>query len=112
MITFEQPKQYKTMKRLPLIFLLLILITSCKEKKSASKSQVQTDTAAPLSVDFTIVFASCNDQNREQPLWLPILENKPDLFIWGGDNIYSDTADMEKWPPIITNNAPILIIQN
>ena len=84
------------MKRLPLIFLLLILIASCKEKKSESKSQVQKDTAAPLSDDFTIVFASCNDQNREQPLWLPILENKPDLFIWGGDNIYSDTADMEK----------------
>jgi alkaline phosphatase D len=83
------------MKRL-LLFFLLIIITSCNEKKSESKSNTQTDSAVPLSVDFTIVFASCNDQDREQPLWRPILENKPDLFVWGGDNIYADTSDMLK----------------
>ena len=46
--------------------------------------------------EFTIVFASCNDQDREQPLWGPILMSAPDLFIWGGDNIYADTDDMAK----------------
>jgi len=43
-----------------------------------------------------LVFASCSDQNRKQPLWQPILETEPDLFIWGGDNIYADTEDMAK----------------
>ncbi|MFP5385955.1 MAG: alkaline phosphatase D family protein [Bacteriovoracia bacterium] len=36
------------------------------------------------------VFGSCNDQNRPQPLWKEMLKQKPDLFIWGGDNVYSD----------------------
>jgi alkaline phosphatase D len=83
------------MKRI-LLFFLLIIITSCNEKKSEIESTKETDSAVPLSADFTIVFASCNDQDREQPLWNPILENKPDLFIWGGDNIYADTSDMIK----------------
>ena len=30
----------------------------------------------------------------EQPLWKSIIENKPNVFIWGGDNIYADTDDM------------------
>ncbi len=28
-------------------------------------------------------------------LWSPILSHQPDLFIWGGDIIYSDTEDMK-----------------
>ena len=28
-------------------------------------------------------------------LWAPIISNDPDLFIWGGDIIYSDTEDMK-----------------
>ena len=66
------------MKNISLV-LLLVLTVSCKKKG-----------------DFTLVFASCNDQNREQPLWKPILENRPNLFVWGGDNIYADTDDMTK----------------
>lgn len=31
----------------------------------------------------------------ENELWGPVMENKPDLFIWGGDIIYSDTYDMQ-----------------
>ena len=69
-----------------LLFFLSIIVASCNEKKSENKLTQETDSIVPSSVDFTIVFASCNDQDREQPLWNPILENKPDLFIWGGDN--------------------------
>ncbi|MDX5346469.1 MAG: alkaline phosphatase family protein [Hymenobacteraceae bacterium] len=42
----------------------------------------------------TIAFGSCNDVRRVQPLWRPILQNDPDLWIWLGDNIYGDTDDM------------------
>ena len=83
------------MKRLPL-FLLLTIIISCNSKKSESKSTVEAGSAIAKTADFTIVFANCNDQERDQPLWKPILENEPDLFIWGGDNIYADTSDMLK----------------
>lgn len=40
-----------------------------------------------------IVFGSCARQNKEQPIWDAILEKKPDLFLFLGDNIYADTRD-------------------
>src|SRR6266851_3009956 len=42
-----------------------------------------------------IAFGSCNRESLPQPLWSPILETRPDLWIWLGDNIYADTEDME-----------------
>jgi len=46
--------------------------------------------------DFTIAFGSCNDQNRENRLWKEVVKNNPNLWIWGGDNVYSDTENMKK----------------
>lgn len=46
--------------------------------------------------DFTIAFGSCNKQNVENKLWPEILKNNPDVWIWGGDNIYSDTDNMKR----------------
>lgn len=40
-----------------------------------------------------IAFGSCNRQDRPQPLWAAVLADRPDLWIWSGDNIYADTAD-------------------
>ena len=40
-----------------------------------------------------IAFGSCNRQFLPQPLWPVIAENQPDLWIWGGDNIYGDSKD-------------------
>ncbi len=45
---------------------------------------------------FTIAFGSCNHQERVNPFWKDIMEQSPNLWIWGGDNIYADTYDMEK----------------
>lgn len=42
-----------------------------------------------------IAFGSCNKHNLPQPLWNPINEDKPEVFIWLGDNVYGDTHDME-----------------
>lgn len=44
---------------------------------------------------LTLAFASCNRQNLEQPLWQPIIDHNPDLFMFLGDNIYGDTDDMQ-----------------
>lgn len=41
----------------------------------------------------TIAFGSCNKQDLPQPAWTAILADKPDLWIWMGDNIYADTND-------------------
>jgi alkaline phosphatase D len=54
---------------------------------------------AARPVDFkkqvtTLVFGSCNNQEKDQAMWEPILANDPDLWVWLGDNIYADTDDM------------------
>lgn len=55
---------------------------------------VGQESADPDKADFVIVFGSCNKQDKPQPYWESIIANNPDLFIWGGDNIYGDTGDM------------------
>jgi len=75
-----------------LSILILTTLTACKQ--APEKTQV-TETVENSKI-FKVVFASCNDPHRPMPLWSPILKNEPNLFIWGGDNIYADTEDMSK----------------
>lgn len=41
----------------------------------------------------TFTFGSCNSTSSSQPIWKYMLKDEPQLFIWGGDNIYADTSD-------------------
>ena len=43
--------------------------------------------AGPLR---SIAFASCIDQTKPQPIWDTVLAGRPDLFIFGGDNVYCE----------------------
>ena len=103
---------------------ILAMITSCGQKATQTKTKevppVTTTTPKPTpSVDaagntipkknenevvkkkstskssFNITFGSCNKHDEPQPLWNPILANKPDLWIWTGDIIYGDTKKMD-----------------
>ncbi len=38
-------------------------------------------------------FASCNHQTDAQPLWKEMISDAPDLFVWGGDNIYANSKN-------------------
>jgi alkaline phosphatase D len=69
---------------------LLINFYSCKTPINTTSKNTNN------KVDFTIAFGSCNKQYKPNVLWKEIKKNKPDLWIWGGDNIYSDTDDMAK----------------
>jgi alkaline phosphatase D len=40
-----------------------------------------------------IAFGSCAHQDKDQPIWEAIVEAKPDLFIFLGDNVYIDSAN-------------------
>ncbi len=42
-----------------------------------------------------IAFGSCASQDRPQPILDSAAAQRPDLFIWLGDNIYGDTKDMD-----------------
>lgn len=51
-----------------------------------------------LSSDATItniLFGSCSHQDKQQPLWDPILALDPQVFLYIGDNIYGDSRDMD-----------------
>lgn len=40
-----------------------------------------------------IAFGSCARSDKPQPIWDAVLETRPDLFIFLGDNVYLDTRD-------------------
>jgi alkaline phosphatase D len=62
---------------------------------SASNHPVAATPALAWPSDVQrIAFGSCIDQNKTQPIWRPILAAKPDLFIFGGDNVY---ASQQPW---------------
>ncbi|MGI9547243.1 MAG: alkaline phosphatase D family protein [Flavobacteriaceae bacterium] len=62
---------------------------------NACKSTVIANESVGLGTDFTIAFGSCNKHTLENHLWDDIIKVKPDLWIWGGDNIYADTDDID-----------------
>lgn len=71
------------MKRSLLVFLpFFALLFSAK-----------TQTPAPLI--SKIAFGSCAQQDKPQPILDTALAQRPDVFVWLGDNIYGDTKDMQ-----------------
>jgi alkaline phosphatase D len=58
-------------------------------------SKTNTTTADQQKTITTIAFGSCSDQKRPQPLWDDILAQKPEVWIWLGDNIYGDSESMD-----------------
>ena len=73
------------------IFFFFLTLTSCKTKNNQQGEINRVDLS---SEDFIIAFGSCNNQALPNVLWKEILKNKPDVWLWGGDEIYTDTEDM------------------
>lgn len=53
---------------------------------------VAADDQAPWQM---IAFGACLKQDKPQPIWESIVDSKPGLFVFLGDNIYGDTEDMD-----------------
>jgi alkaline phosphatase D len=64
-----------------LLFLLTLVAMACQEKK-----------VKPMQV---IAFGSCAHQANPQPVLDLAIATKPEVFIYLGDNIYSDTYSMD-----------------
>jgi alkaline phosphatase D len=69
------------------LFLLMIFFVACAGKKEQAVQEQD-----PV---MTIAFGSCAEQYKPQPVLERIADLKPDLFIYLGDNIYSDTRSMD-----------------
>jgi alkaline phosphatase D len=76
------------MKYIIIIFTFLLL--SCKQPLKKNE----------FNNDLIISFGSCNNQRIQNELFDDIVKNKPAIFIWGGDIIYSDTDN----PLVLANN--------
>ena len=79
------------MRTIKILFVSLLILLSCQMKE---KKYQESGNSTQLKNDFVIAFGSCNNQNLENGFWNEILKNKPNVWIWGGDNIYADTEDM------------------
>ena len=64
-------------------FLILMLVIACQNDPK------QTEQIT------TIAFGSCASEKHDLPVFDRIIEHKPDLFIFLGDNIYGDTKNMD-----------------
>ncbi|WKB81697.1 alkaline phosphatase D family protein [Cellulophaga lytica] len=91
------------MKKTIFILGLLVVFGACKTTKTAN-----TVVSPITKSDFTIAFGSCNKHDEVNPLWDDVLAANPNLWIWGGDNIYADTDNMEQLRAIYTaqDNVP------
>lgn len=78
---------------------LLAAVCSCHPHAASVQAPVkdvdQTRPPAPAFVQ-RIAFGSCAEQDKPQPILEAVIRDKPDLFIYLGDNIYGDTEDMDK----------------
>ena len=57
---------------------------------AAPQPPVDPPAAAAGDALRSIAFASCIDQSRPAPIWDTVLAGQPDLFIFGGDNVYCE----------------------
>ena len=61
---------------------------------SGREAEVQTAPAAGAKAAFSMGYGSCTRFDA-QPIFATILGKKPDLFLFGGDNHYGNTPDLE-----------------
>jgi alkaline phosphatase D len=81
-----------------IVFIFAICLSACKKDKPKIDKEPAKKESSTLTTeteyDFIVSFGSCNKQYEPQSFWKAIMDQNPDIFIWGGDNIYSDTEDM------------------
>ena len=82
------------MTRFVIYTFYLMCLLACQPSKP--KSESIDSPKKETKTDLTIAFGSCNNQRVKSPIWKAISDTNPDLFIWGGDIVYSDTKDMDK----------------
>lgn len=88
------------MKNFCSLLCFVFLLTSLGTQGIAPSPSTTPNKAVDHPIDFqqqlsTIAFGSCNNQEKDQAMWKPILLNQPDLWVWLGDNIYADTNNMQ-----------------
>ena len=84
------------MKKNLFIISLTVLLVGCKVRKLTNIEESSAAKGKHHNSHVLIAFGSCNKYDQPNVFWDDILDANPDVFIWGGDNIYADTEDMAK----------------
>ncbi len=84
------------MQRVLIALMIIIPLTMRKTGQSSPGVDHGLKSISQNTSDFKIAFGSCNKTNLPNRLWDDVMATKPDLWIWGGDNIYADTDDAIK----------------
>ncbi|MHA7830463.1 MAG: alkaline phosphatase D family protein [Flagellimonas sp.] len=79
------------MKQCYIFLAALILFSACKKKEGKA-----VESPAKSTPDFVVAFGSCNMSQEPNLFWGDILEEHPNVWIWGGDIVYADTDDVER----------------
>lgn len=74
-------------------FLTVVGVASLFVLVVAANPMPAADDSPPVS---RIAFGSCVKQDKPQPIWDAIVAEKPQMFIFLGDNIYGDTENMDE----------------
>ncbi|MDO6518344.1 alkaline phosphatase D family protein [Zobellia uliginosa] len=79
-----------------IVFCLISMTIGCKPQSRTPMDNPATYLDSTVTADFTLAFGSCNKQDETNFLWDDILKTQPDVWVWGGDNIYADTDNMQR----------------
>ena len=70
----------------------LISTIACSNNDKVSNETKQKETEINTE-DVLFAFGSCSNQAFEETMWDEVNSYKPEVWIWGGDAVYSDTED-------------------
>lgn len=79
-------------------FSFVLISAACKTVNKQNTSKTSTETRVEVSEEsgtIKLLFGSCNKQDKPQPLWNDLIQEKGDMFLWLGDNIYGDSEQRE-----------------
>ena len=71
-----------------------VMLTAFALAGCAEVPVVRAPRAVADGVLRRIAFGSCAKENRKQPIWDAVVDARPELFVFLGDNVYGDTDDM------------------
>lgn len=85
--------------------LLVFFLLGCSSKKSATKEDSISSKVDNAKIQ--IAFGSCNKAELPNLFWDDILASEPDVFIWGGDNIYATDGNLSEVREMYRNQNAI-----
>jgi alkaline phosphatase D len=67
-------------------------LAACSASQPTASPAPGPTTALTAGQRFRLVFGSCADQKRPQPVWSAVAAEQADLLLFGGDNVYASKA--------------------